>query len=196
MAARRSARNSPCASQSAGGGQRGNPRRGFPLCGRPRRPQPARFADARSYPVPGRGWNPAPTGGLWNVVRSAVDEEKGRRGRRPLRVATRSGRVPQNYPGAGRGVGTGENAATGGVLISFAGRRGRRPLQGWCGDVGSAVDSRRAGVEPRPYEGAAERGGVGGDRDGGTSRTPSPTGFLHILGFRENIRLRSCSGHK
>ena len=34
MAARRSARNSPFASQSAGGGQRGNPRRGFPLCGR------------------------------------------------------------------------------------------------------------------------------------------------------------------
>ena len=82
-----------------------------------------------------------------------MDEEKGRRGRRPLRVAARSGRVPQNYPGAGRGVGTGENAATGGVLISFAGRRGRRPLQGWCGDVGSAVDSRRAGVEPRPYGG-------------------------------------------
>ena len=64
---------------------------------------------------------PRPYGGRRNVVRSAMDEEKGRRGRRPLRVATRSGRVPQNYPGAGRGVGTGENAATGGVLISFAG---------------------------------------------------------------------------
>ena len=153
MAARRSARNSPCASQSAGGGQRGNPRRGFPLCGRPRRPQPARFADARSYPVPGRGWNPAPTGGLWNVVRSAVDEEKGRRGRRPLRVATRSGRVPLDLQGAGRGVGTGENAATGGVLISFAGRRGRRPLQGGCGDVGGGGRLAPSGDETPPLRG-------------------------------------------
>ena len=59
---------------------------------------------------------------------------------------------------------------------------------------GAAVDSRRAGMKPRPYEGAAERGGVGGDRVGGMSRTLFPTGFLHILGFRENIRLRSCSG--
>ena len=75
----------------------------------------------------------------------AMDEEKGRRGRRPLRVATRSGRVPQNYPGAGRGVGTGENAATGGVLVSFAGRRGRRPLQGGCDATGPAVIQRPGG---------------------------------------------------
>ena len=34
-----------------------------------------------------------------------------------------------------------------------AGRRGRRPLQGGCGDVGFVVIRRRAGVEPRPYEG-------------------------------------------
>ena len=74
-----------------------------------------------------------------------MDEEKGRRGRRPLRVATRSGRVPLDLQGAGRGVGTGENAATGGVLISFAGRRGRRPLQGGCGDVGPAVIQRPGG---------------------------------------------------
>ena len=39
-----------------------------------------------------------------------------------------------------------------------AGRRGRRPLQGGCGDVGFVVIRRRAGVEPRPYEGMAERG--------------------------------------
>ena len=40
-----------------------------------------------------------------------------------------------------------------------------------------AVIPLRAGVEPRPYRGLAEHGRVGGDRDGGTSRTPSPTGF-------------------
>ena len=62
LAARRSARNAPFASQSAGGGQRGNPRRGFPLCGRRSRPQPMRIA-----------------------VTPVVDEGKGRRGRRPLR---------------------------------------------------------------------------------------------------------------
>ena len=63
----------------------------------------------------GRGWNPAPTGGMEERGEVAMDEEKGRRGRRPLRVATRSGRVPLDLQGAGRGVGTGENAATGGV---------------------------------------------------------------------------------
>ena len=36
-------------------------------------------------PMSGRGWNPAPTRGWRNAVRSAVDEGKGRRGRRPLR---------------------------------------------------------------------------------------------------------------
>ena len=39
------------------------------------------------------------------------------------------------------------------------------------------VNKSRAGGEPRPYRGLAEHGRVGGDRDGGTSRTPSPTGF-------------------
>ena len=39
------------------------------------------------------------------------------------------------------------------LYTSFSGRRGRRPLQGGCGDVGFVVIRRRAGVEPRPYEG-------------------------------------------
>ena len=67
MAARRSARNSPCAPQSAGGGQRGNPRRGFPLCGRLRRPQPLRRHNARSNPTPGGGGTPPlrGVGGTW-----------------------------------------------------------------------------------------------------------------------------------
>ena len=38
-----------------------------------------------------------------------------------------------------------------------------------------AVIRRRAGVEPRPYEGLEERGKVGGGRRQGTSRTPTPT---------------------
>ena len=32
------------------------------------------------------------------------------------------------------------------------GRRGRRPLQGGCDAVRSAVDTRRAGMEPRTYD--------------------------------------------
>src|SRR5699024_11071303 len=85
MAARRSARNSPCASQSAGGGQRGNPRRGSPLCGRP--PPPAAYArrhSAGGERAPGGGGTPPLRGGWRNAVRPAVDEGKGRRGRRPL----------------------------------------------------------------------------------------------------------------
>ena len=75
----------PLCSQSAGGGQRGNPRRGFPLCGRPKPPAaPAIYGRSQSSHA-GRGWNPAPTGGWRNVARWAVDERSGRRGRRPLR---------------------------------------------------------------------------------------------------------------
>ena len=37
-----------------------------------------------------------------------------------------------------------------------------------------AVIPRRAGVEPRPYGGLAERGKVGGGRRKGSSRTPTP----------------------
>ena len=87
MAARRSARNSPCAHKAQEGVKGGTLAGGSPFAGGPRRPQTLRFTDARSYPVPGRGWNPAPTGGWRNVVRPAVDEGKGRRGRRPLRAS-------------------------------------------------------------------------------------------------------------
>src|SRR5699024_1678049 len=109
-------------SQSAGGGQRGNPRRGFPLCGRPRRPQPARFADARSHPTPG--------GGRRNVVRPAGTVTAGRRGRRPLRGGWETGRVPRDFPGAGHNAGNSENAArSGGVFIRFS-RAARPPAKG------------------------------------------------------------------
>ena len=45
-----------------------------------------------------------------------------------------------------------------------------------------AVIRRRAGVEPRPYEGLEERGKVGGGRRQGSSRTPTPTagGRRHV----------------
>ena len=63
-----------------------------------------------------------------------------------------------------------------------AGRRGRRPLQGGCGDVGFVVIRRRAGVEPRPYRELAERGRGGGGQRKGSSRTPTPTagGKRHV----------------
>ncbi len=49
--------------KSAGGGQRGNPRRGFPLCGRPRRPQPMRAAVGRAVDVRRAGFHPRPDAG-------------------------------------------------------------------------------------------------------------------------------------
>ena len=112
LAARRSARNAPCASQSAGGGQRGNPRRGFPLCGRP--PPPAARATPR-----GRRW-----------TKERVVEDADPYG------GWETGRVPHNIPRD----------------------------------------------HPTPGRGPVERGGVGGDRSGGTSGTPSPTGRLRRRG--------------
>ena len=49
-------------------------------------------------------------------------------------------------PGGGR-----RNAVTPAVTMT-AGLRGRRPLQGGCDAVRSAVDSRWAGMEPRTYD--------------------------------------------
>ena len=48
-----------------------------------------------------------------------------------------------------------------------AGRRGRRPLQGGCGDVGFVVIRRRAGVDPRPYEGRQNAVGAAVDKGKG-----------------------------
>ena len=60
-----------------------------------------------------------------------------------------------------------------------------------CDAITQAVNERRAGVEPRPYEGLAERGEVGGGRTFGSSRTPSPTTggrrpVRHVI-YRESI---------
>ena len=60
MDARRSARNAPMLKEAQEGVKGGTLAGGSPFAGGPRRPQPLRFTDARSYPVPGRGWNPAP----------------------------------------------------------------------------------------------------------------------------------------
>ena len=111
-------------SQSAGGGQRGNPRRGFPLCGRPPPPAAPAICGRPQSSDAGRGWNPAPTGGWRNVARWAVDEHSGRRGRRPLRAAARPDCVPRSLTGEGRGVGNGENTATGGVFDFIFGTSG------------------------------------------------------------------------
>ena len=54
----------------------------------------------------------------------------------------------------------------------------RSPCDLWT----HAVIPRRAGVEPRPYEGLEERGGDGGGRREGSSRTPTPTGLVRRHG--------------
>ena len=77
MDARRSARNSLVLHKAQEGVKGGTLAGGPPFAGGPRRPQPARFADARSHPTPG--------GGRRNVVRPAETVTAGRRGRRPLR---------------------------------------------------------------------------------------------------------------
>ena len=44
-----------------------------------------------------------------------------------------------------------------------------------CNAVARVVNARRAGVEPRPYRGLEDRGGVSGGRRKGSSGTPTPT---------------------
>src|SRR5699024_2695072 len=121
-AARRSARNAPCANAAQEGVKGGTLAGGPPFAG---------GSAARS---------PCDTAG------PAVNEGKGRRGRRPLQGwcgDTGSAVIPR--PGGGR------RNAVGLAKTVTAGRRGRRPLQGWCDTAGPAIIPRRAGVEPRPY---------------------------------------------
>ena len=60
-----------------------------------------------------------------------------------------------------------------------------------CDAITPAVNERRAGVEPCPYERLAERGEVGRGRTFGSSRTPTPTAggrrpVRHVI-YRESI---------
>ena len=99
MAARRSARNSPCAHKAQEGVKGGTLAGGSPFAGGLSRPQPVRFTDAHSHPTPG--------GGRRNVVRPAETVTAGRRGRRPLQGGWETGRAPRDllryYPAPGRG---------------------------------------------------------------------------------------------
>ena len=67
MAARRSARNSPCAKEAQEGVKGGTLAGGSPFAGGPRRPQPVRRHNARSNPTPGGGGTPPlrGVGGTW-----------------------------------------------------------------------------------------------------------------------------------
>ena len=82
---RAAARGTPLVRKKRRRGLKGEPSPGVPPL-RAALPPAARATswDRRSSDA-GRGWNPAPTRGWRNVVGSAMDEEKGRRGRRPLR---------------------------------------------------------------------------------------------------------------
>ena len=69
-----------------------------------------------------------------------------------------------------------QEGVKGGTLAGGSPFAGGSAARSPCDAVGLAVDVRRAGAEPRPYEGSAERGEVGGGRTFGSSRTPTPTG--------------------
>ena len=116
--------------KSAGGGQRGNPRRGFPLCGRPPPPAaPALRRGAGGGRRKGSSRTPTPTAGGKRAVCHVIYCEV----------------IPR--PGGGR-----RNGVTPAVTAA-AGRRGRRPLQGGCGNVRSAIIPRPGGGGTPPLQG-------------------------------------------
>ena len=165
--ARRSARNAPCAHKAQEGVKGGTLAGGSPFAGGPRRPQPLRRRGAGGELRKGSSRTPTPTaGGKRTACRRIYCEiipRPGRGGRNTVRLAK----------------------------TVTAGRRGRRPLRGGCGDVGLAVIRRRAGVDPRPYEGGW-RNAVGPAVDEGKGRRgrrplrragngPCAAGFTEIL---------------
>ena len=120
---RAAARGTLLCSQSAGGGQRGNPRRGFPLCGRPKPPAAyARRRGAGGGRRKGSSRTPTPTAGgkraVCRIIYCEIIRRPGRGGRNAVRLAK----------------------------TVTAGRRGRRPLQGGCDTITPAVIRRRAGL--------------------------------------------------
>ena len=120
MAARRSARNTPSPKKRRRG-SKGEPSPGVP---------PLRAAPAARSPCA------LPWGWRWTKERVVEDAD-------PY-GGWETARVPRDIlrdrptPGGSR-----RNVARS-AETAAAGRRGRRPLQGWCGDVGSAIIPRPA----------------------------------------------------
>ena len=119
--ARRSARNSPCANEAQEGVKGGTLAGGSPFAGGSRRPQPLRHRGVGGGRRKGSSRTPTPTAGGKRAVRRRIYCE----------IITRPGRGWRNVVRP--------------AVTAAAGRRGRRPLQGGCGDVGLAVLPRRAG---------------------------------------------------
>ena len=113
---RAAARGTLLCSQSAGGGKGGTLAGGPPFAGGPRRPQPVRHRRVGGGRRKGSSRTPTPTAGGKRAVRRIICREI----------------IP--HPGRG-----GRNAVRLAKTVT-AGRRGRRPLQGWCGDVESEAD--------------------------------------------------------
>ena len=83
---RAAARGIPLVLKKRRRGSKGEPSPGVPpLRAAPAARSPCDLRTPAVIPRRARGWNPAPTRGWRNVVGLAVDEGKGRRGRRPLR---------------------------------------------------------------------------------------------------------------
>ena len=134
----------------------GNPRRGFPLCGRPpppAAPQPPRTAVTPVVNERRAGVEPRPYEGLEERDKVGGGRRKGSSGTPTPTAGGRRAVYHVIYCEIIRRPGGGGRNVARSAETAAAGRRGRRPLQGGCGDVGSA-----------------ERGSVGG----GLFRSSSP----------------------
>ena len=138
MAARRSARNSPCAHKAQEGVKGGTLAGGSPFAGGPAARSPC---DLRTPTVIRRraGVEPRPYEGLEERGKAGGGRRKGSSrtptptagGRRAVCRGIYCDIIPR--PGGGR-----RNVVRPACTVT-AGRRGRRPLQGWCDAVGSAL---------------------------------------------------------
>ena len=134
--ARRSARNSLLLTKRRRG-LKGEPSPGVPpLRAPPRRPQPLRRRGAGGGRRKGSSRTPTPTAGGRRAVRRIICRES----------------IP--CPGEGR-----RNVVRPACTVR-AGRRGRRPLQGWCDAVGSEVIAGKGRRGRRPLRVAARPGRV------------------------------------
>ena len=145
MAARRSARNTPMLKEAQEGVKGGTLAGGSPFAGGPRRPQPLRRHNAGGERTPGGGGTP-PLRGLAERGEVGGGRRKGSSGTpTPTAGGKRAVRriiCREIIPRPGRGW---RNVVRPAWAVR-AGRRGRRPLRGGCGDVGPAVIQRPGGV--------------------------------------------------